>query len=334
MRRVSIPRSAVTFPLNRILSTEGKVRLLRVLARNPGALGVSDLARQTGLTDRGTRIALTSLEPTGIVELQGGGTASRVSFRVEHPLAESLVALFRAEEVRFETIIDSLRAAVEGLSPAPTAAWIQSPVATGRDLPGDAIVVAFLADAASVDDAAIQLERALENLEGSMDVTIEIRGLTRADLAVMNEAQRQQMIDAMSLAGPAPSVFAGMSIQPQSTDRIRGKRHSDPDVRGLAFGSAIAAAIKEDPTLIERARAWIDTRAKKASAGERRELEEWQRLLRTTSPARLRRVLTDPGERATRLRQTLPFLDALSAAERDALIDAAESGLERGEFDT
>ena len=334
MRRVSIPRSAVTFPLNRILSTEGKVRLLRVLARNPGALGVSDLARKTGLTDRGTRIALTSLEPTGIVELQGGGTASRVSFRVEHPLAESLVALFRAEEVRFETIIDTLRAAVEGLSPAPTAAWIQSPVATGRDLPGDAIVVAFLADAASVDDAAIQLERALENLERSMDVTIEIRGLTRADLAVMTEAQRQQMIDAMSLAGPAPSVFAGMSIQPQSTDRIRAKRHSDLDARGLAFGSAIAAAIKEDPTLIERARAWIDTRAKKASAGERRELEEWQRLLRTTSPARLRRVLTDPGERATRLRQTLPFLDALSAAERNALIDAAESGLEREKFET
>ena len=334
MRRVSIPKSAVTFPLNRILSTEGKVRLLRVLARNPGALGVSDLARQTGLTDRGTRIALTSLEPTGIVELQGGGTASRVSFRVGHPLAESLVALFRAEEVRFETIIDSLRAAVEGLSPAPTAAWIQSPVATGRDLPGDAIVVAFLADAASVDDAAIQLERALENLERSMDVTIEIRGLTRADLAVMTEAQRQQMIDAMSLAGPAPSVFAGMSMQPQSTDRIRGQRHSDPDARGLAFGSAIAAAIKEDPTLIERARAWIETRVKKASVGERRELEEWQRLLRTTSPVRLRRVLTDPGERATRLRQTLPFLDALSAAERDALIDAAESGREREKFET
>ena len=334
MRRVSIPKSAVTFPLNRILSTEGKVRLLRVLARNPGALGVSDLARQTGLTDRGTRIALTSLEPTGIVELQGGGTASRVSFRVEHPLAESLVALFRAEEVRFETIIDTIRGAVEGLSPAPTAAWIQSPVATGRDLPGDAIIVAFLADAASVDDAAIQLERALENLERSMDVTIEIRGLTRADLAVMTEAQRQQMIDAMSLAGPAPSVFAEMSKRGQSTDRIRGKHHSDLDVRGLAFGSAIAAAIKEDPILIERARAWIETRVKKASAGERRELEEWQRLLRTTSPARLRRVLTDPGERATRLRQTLPFLDALSAAERDALIDAAESGLEREKFET
>jgi hypothetical protein len=150
----------------------------------------------------------------------------------------------------------------------------------------------------------------------------------------MTEAQRQQMIDAMSLVGPAPSVFAGMSKQRLSTDRVRAKRHSDLDARGLAFGNAIAAAIKEDPVLIERARAWIETRMKKASAGERRELEEWRRLLRTTSPARLRRVLTDPGERATRLRQTMPFLDALSAAERDALIDTMESSLEREKFET
>jgi DNA-binding IclR family transcriptional regulator len=334
MRRVSTPKSAITYPLNRILSTEGKVRSLRVLALNPGALGISDLARKTGLTDRGTRIALISLEPTGIVELQGGGTASRVSFRVEHPLAESLVALFRAEEVRFETIIDTMRAAVEGLSPAPTAAWIQSPVATGRDLPGDAIVVAFLADAVSVDDAAIQLERALENLERSMDVTIEIRGLTRADLVAMTGAERDQMIDATPLVGPAPSALTEIIKPRKSTDRMRGRRHSDLDARGLAFGRAIAAAIKKDPALIERARVWIDKRTKKASAGEQRELDEWQRLLRTASPARLRRVLTDPGERATRLRQTLPFLDALSVSERDALIDAAESSPERGKSDT
>ena len=333
MRRVSIPQSATTYPLSRILATEGSVRLLRVLAGNPGALRITDLARFAGLTDRGTRIAVTNLEPTGIVELLGSRTARQVRFRAEHPLADSLAALFRAEESRFETIIDTIRAAVEGLSPAPVAAWIQSPVALGRDRPGEAIIVALLGDAATVDDVAIELECALENLERSMDVTIEIRGLTRADLAVMTEAEQQQVIDAMSLVGPAPSVFAEMSKQRKSAGRTRGRRHSDLDARGLAFGSAIAAAIQEDPALIERARAWIDKRTEKASAGERRELEEWQRLLRTASPARLRRVLTDPGERATRLRQTLPFLHSLAAAERDALIDAAESNPERGKSD-
>jgi hypothetical protein len=57
-----------------------------------------------------------------------------------------------------------------------------------------------------------------------------------------------------------------------------------------------------------------------ASLAEQRELREWDRVLQTMSLARLRRFLTDRGERATRLRQTLPFLDALSSAERKALL--------------
>jgi hypothetical protein len=40
-------------------------------------------------------------------------------------------------------------------------------------------------------------------------------------------------------------------------------------------------------------------------------LVEWRQILRTQSPTRIRKLLVDPGERATRLRQTLPFLDAI-----------------------
>jgi hypothetical protein len=40
----------------------------------------------------------------------------------------------------------------------------------------------------------------------------------------------------------------------------------------------------------------------------------------TMSPSRLQRFLTEPSERATRLRQTLPLLDVLSPAERDAVL--------------
>ena len=333
MRRVSIPQSAIAYPLNRILSTEGNVRLLRILAGSSGGLSITDLARKAGLTDRGARIAVAKLELTGIIELLGAGSARQAKFRLEHPLAVSLAALFRAEEGYFETITDGLRTAIEGLSPAPSAAWIQSPVALGRDRPGDPIIVVILAGAATVDEAATQLERAIEDLEKSMDVTIEIRGVTRADLAVMTETERRHVTESMALVGPAPSVFAQTPKSLKSTHGVRARRHTDLDARGLAFGSAIAAAIKRDPALIDRARAWIDKRAKRASAGERRELEEWQRLLRTTSPARLRRLLIDHGERATRLRQTLPFLQALTAAERDALMDAAESNLEHETFD-
>jgi len=330
MRRVSIPQSATTYPLNNILSTEGNVRLLRVLIGNPGAMRLSDLARKAGLTDRGARIAVTRLESTGMVELLGRGSAGQVRFHSDHPLAASLAALYRAEQSRFENIIDTLRAVVQGLSPVPAAAWIQSPVAPGRDRPGDPLIVAFLGNAASVDYVAVQLERALENLERSMDLTIEIRPLTRADLAVMAKAERKNLTDAVPLVGPAPSIYAEKLEPRKAKGKTRQPRHSDLDARGLAFGRAIAAVIIEDPSSIERARVWVEKRTKKASAGERRELEEWHRLLRTASPARLRKLLKDPGERATRLRQTLPFLQALTAAQRDAIMNAAESNLEDG----
>jgi hypothetical protein len=64
----------------------------------------------------------------------------------------------------------------------------------------------------------------------------------------------------------------------------------------------------------------VANRAKKASAQERRELLEWDRILATMSPSRLRRFLVEPGERATRLRQTLPALDLLTPAERNAVL--------------
>jgi hypothetical protein len=41
------------------------------------------------------------------------------------------------------------------------------------------------------------------------------------------------------------------------------------------------------------------------------------------SPSRLRRFLVEPGERATRLRQTLPALDLLTPAERNAVLGSA-----------
>jgi hypothetical protein len=61
-------------------------------------------------------------------------------------------------------------------------------------------------------------------------------------------------------------------------------------------------------------------RAREASPRERRELAEWIRILSTMSPARLRRFLLENSERAIRLRQTLPALNFLSPAERDAVM--------------
>lgn len=82
---------------------------------------------------------------------------------------------------------------------------------------------------------------------------------------------------------------------------------------------AVAKKLSTHPELASRARRYILGRTRKASASERATLEEWDEILTTMSIPRLRRFLTDPGPRATRLRQSLPFVDALSQQEREAL---------------
>jgi hypothetical protein len=64
----------------------------------------------------------------------------------------------------------------------------------------------------------------------------------------------------------------------------------------------------------------VRRREKNASPQEGRELREWERILVTMTPSRLRQLLVERTERATRLRQTLPALDLLTPAERDAVL--------------
>jgi hypothetical protein len=89
------------------------------------------------------------------------------------------------------------------------------------------------------------------------------------------------------------------------------RMHGDHDARSLALGKKIADRLAHDPSLVPRARAQIQDRWRKASGRERKELQEWRRILDTATPARLRKILSDPGERGIRLRQTLPFLGIL-----------------------
>lgn len=330
MRRVSNPQSAAIYPLNRILSTEGNVRLLRVLAGTSAALSIAELARKSGLTDRGTRTAVSGLEATGAIEVLGSGRTRQVRMRRKHPLAASLKALFRTEARHFEALLDAIQKTISSLPRPPSAVWLQSPGGGGSDQADDPIVVGLLADAIVVDNVVLELAKAIEKVERSFDVTIEVRGLTRADLNVMNKAERAQIAESISLVGPSPFAYMEDVGSKGTKGRRRRGHHIDLDVRGIALGSAIAEAISRDPALIERARAWIAKRMKKASVGERQELEEWRRLLSTASPARIRKLLTDPGQRATRLRQTLPFLEALSKAERDAIVGDASADHESG----
>jgi hypothetical protein len=90
--------------------------------------------------------------------------------------------------------------------------------------------------------------------------------------------------------------------------------------RALVYAEAIAQRLKTEPELIDRAKEWIEMRMESAAKSEQGDLREWHRILRSMTPPRLSRFLVDTSERAFRLRQTNPFVGALSQKERRALL--------------
>jgi len=118
----------------------------------------------------------------------------------------------------------------------------------------------------------------------------------------------------------------GIPQKPRGTSRSSKRLHQHLDLRSKDIARLVADRIARDPSIVEDAKRYIDRRLPSASAGERLELQEWQNLLTSMSVPRLRRFLVQDDARAMRLRQSSPFLHALSQAQRRALFEAAGRG--------
>ena len=335
MRPPAKRQSALRSPLNELLGTEGTVRLLRALTREQAPVGAGELAQLTQLTPVATRRALGALIDTGVVDVHGRPGIASYALRESHPLSPALRALFDAERRRVESLFDAIADSVRRLKPPPAAVWIEGPVSTESDSPGEPLVLRVVAPATALAATLKQLRDVIRPLEQSHDVTIDVTGATPADLVGARDsgAWNARLRTAHSVAGLPPNAYLRRPVSGKHEDvKHRITSHRDLDVEGLAIARAIAHRLQKDPTLIARAREFIGRRLHQASAHERHELEEWRHLLDTASPARIRRLLIDPGERATRLRQTLPFLGVLTTDERDAILADAPgaSGSERG----
>ncbi len=296
------------------------VRILRVLSQTTVALGRAEVARRADLNASGVRRSVDALIELGIVEPVGAGTRRPVRLRREHPLAAPLEELFQAERRRFEELLESLRSRTAQLRPPPLAVWIQGPVARDEDGPGDPLVIGLLARAGEVDETADRLRSAVTELVEAYDVLIEVRAVTVPDLQAAPD-ERTDLEEVIVLYGPPPRDL--LDVERESGRTAPGD-HARLDRRALALGKALAERIAEDPSLVEKAHRYVRERLERASPGEWRELREWDRILESASLPRLRQLLVDPGERATRLRQTLPFLEALSPDERQEIIEQAE----------
>ncbi len=99
--------------------------------------------------------------------------------------------------------------------------------------------------------------------------------------------------------------------------------HRFHEIRSLMMHALIARKLQRDPRLLAVAerniRRW--TQGRKVARGP---LSEWRRVLRRPLPEVLA-FITDPGEEATRLRQSSPFAGMLRPAERKRLFDASRA---------
>lgn len=320
MRPPKYKQSALKTPLNRILGTEANVRVLRAICLEPFPMSKSELGRLAKLEAKSAHIAADRLLREGVLKTVGRGIRQQVDLESKHPLTRQIQELFRAEQTRVETLLEDVRKAVRKLEPEIMAAWIQGNFARGEDRPGEPLIIGILANSKVLGTMTRELRNVLSEIEAIWDSTIELVGYTHPDLMTMKSADRRRLSDAIPLLGPPPEAFIHHSEgeNPRLRDVVM---HGDREKEQLLFVETIIQRILRDPGKLRAAKEYISKRLESASEHERHELREWESILKTMSPSRLRRFLLDTGERARRLRQTMPFLEIISPKEREEILD-------------
>lgn len=303
-------------PLNQILGTEAGVRVLRVLAVQNTSLTAGVLAQRAMLGRTSIYPALRQLERAGVVEFIGAGPRKLVQLRDRYPLSQILRELFRAEGGRFDALTISLRELLQSLPRQPISAWM---VDGGEGFEStDTLTLYLVARPEELDTLTDYLNERLADIERKYDVHIAVHGLTRSEVQTFHGNPSVKLNSIVLLGGVPPAALLERSRPAARTSMLVS--HEEHDARSRRLAVAIAAKIRRDPGLIAKAEERVKRRAREAGARERRELREWIRILSTMSPARLQSFLLEESERAVRLRQTLPALDLLSPAEREAVV--------------
>ena len=307
MRPISTAQSVLRNPLNELMGTEANVRLLRVLADEvEGSLTPSDIAERAGLSVMGARKALQRLVDSGFVELVSGGRRQQYALRRSEPLMKLVISLFHAERQRYEELIGTLREESQHLSPPPRSAWIHSlPLQLGEPLE-----VSVLGDSAHLSATTSDARQRFAQIEKKFDITIEVSGYTRADLPGLD-------CDSITLLAGVPPVTPSAKTPPW-----RPQSHRDLDERASDWSKALVSLIKDDSSLVRRARTYLDRLLKQNQGTANRDLNEWRNIMEQYPRHRLLRFLESSTPRACRLRQSSPFLAVLSSEEKARLQDS------------
>ncbi len=98
-------------------------------------------------------------------------------------------------------------------------------------------------------------------------------------------------------------------------------KHRVIEARSLAMHCLAAQKISDDPRLLDAVRGTLAGWRSRYGGSVPRALDEWQDILDRPWPE-IAALITDPGESATRMRQSSPFAGMLTQSERRRIYEA------------
>ncbi len=269
MKKQSDKTSALRTPLNDILSSRGHIIILRQLIEIESPTSHSELIQRSNLSRQGVYDVVNRLIETGILDYVGSGRQQQLMLRKEHPLTHAIIQLFKSEKERYDSLLNELQELIKNddwyahgmefankisktkslvsIAQKAMSVWIFGDVAKGVDNYGNPVQIAVLGTVKSIDSVTENLRKRLYQLETEkkFDVTIDIRGITKADLETRPELTK----DIILLFGVDPRNYLYMDSQ-KKTHTF--EKHSDLDARTLADAKSWVKLLKKYPEIITR----------------------------------------------------------------------------------
>jgi len=308
LRPISESQDLQRYPLNAVFGAESHVRILRYLALADGPAGATQIGGRTKISAPGVRKALPKLVAAGVVLRRGTGRSFQYELNRDTQLGVAIADLYGAESRRHHDLLRRLREVAERPELVPRSVWVQSsPVE-----PGAPMIVGVLHSPRELGPYLRDLRLRLADVEREFEVTIELAGYTVADLP-----DRGPPVEQLVAGVPLPSTRNG-----PGSSTLDGS-HGALDSRAHERAKLVSSMIEKDPTLVPKAREWIERVLEEDRGMAAADLREWRALLDTYSLPRLARFVKSRTPRAERLRQSSPFLPVLTEHQRDQLEEKA-----------
>lgn len=129
-----------------------------------GPLSVAQLARESGLSVRGTRQILDSFVNQQMVKVFGQPRSQVFAVDFQHPLSQGLKDLLSCEHSRWDGFLQTLRSILQPMEDVD-AAWYYGSVARGEDEPRSDLDIAIVAGKGDSDSVAEAVGQALLKVE-------------------------------------------------------------------------------------------------------------------------------------------------------------------------